>query len=180
MTSSSGRNRAGRVAAAMALALAAPIAGACRKHPEAAKASVPAVTVRNPAEKPVTEYLEMTGTVAASKSVNLVARVPGYLEKVNFKDGDIVQEGQVLFEIERPPYEQQVALNEAALVRAQAELERQQGMLAENATAKSTVENWESQRDQAKAQLELAKINLGYTRVTAPFTGRVTWPPSMR
>ncbi len=158
--------------AAVAAALAA-LSGACRKHPESARAAAPAVTVSRPVEKPVTEYLEMTGTVTASKSVNLVARVPGYLQRVNFKDGDIVQEGQLLFEIERQPYEQQVALNEAALVRAQAELDRQQAMLSENATAQTTVENWVSQRDQAKAQLELARINLGYTSVTAPFTGRI-------
>jgi RND family efflux transporter MFP subunit len=56
-------------------------------------------------------------------------------------------------------------------VRAQAELDRQQSMMKENATAETTVENWVSQRDQAKAQLELAKINLGYTKVTAPFAG---------
>jgi hypothetical protein len=46
-------------------------------------------------------------------------------------------------------------------------------MMKENATAETTVENWVSQRDQAKAQLELAKINLGYTKVTAPFAGRI-------
>ena len=56
-------------------------------------------------------------------------------------------------------------------MRAQAELDRQQAMMKENATAETTVENWVSQRDQAKAQLELAKINLGYTKVTAPFAG---------
>ena len=92
--------------------------------------------------------------------MNLVARVPGYLESVNFKDGAVVRSGQLLFVIEQPPYEAQVALNEAALVRAQAELDRQQAMMKENATAETTVENWVSQRDQAKAQLELAQINL--------------------
>ena len=86
--------------------------------------ALPAVTVSRPVEQPVTEYLEMTGTVAASKTVNLVARVPGYLESVNFKDGDVVREGQLLFVIEQPPYVEQVKLNEAALVRAQAELDR--------------------------------------------------------
>ena len=129
--------------------------------------------MRHPAEEPVTEYLEMTGTVAASKTVNLVARVPGYLESVHFADGAMVEAGQLLFVIEQPPYEAQVQLNEAALVRAQAELDRQQAMMKENATAETTVENWVSQRDQAKAQLELAKINLGYTKVTAPFAGRI-------
>jgi RND family efflux transporter MFP subunit len=149
------------------------LSGACRKRAEAGGPVAPAVTVAHPAEKPVTEYLEMTGTVAASKTVNLVARVPGYLESVNFKDGAIVDEGELLFVIEQPPYQAQVALNQAALVRAQAELDRQQAMMKENATAETTVENWVSQRDQAKAQLEVAQINLGYTQVAAPFDGRL-------
>jgi RND family efflux transporter MFP subunit len=173
----SGRRAAGptgswrRSAAAGALALAIPLAGCHRR--EESKPVYPAVTVRTPAQEPVTEYLEMTGTVAASKSVNLVARVPGYLESVHFADGATVDAGQLLFTIEQAPYEAQVQLNEAALVRAQAELDRQQSMMKENATAETTVENWVSQRDQAKAQLELAKINLGYTKVTAPFAGRI-------
>jgi RND family efflux transporter MFP subunit len=164
-----------RRSAGWAIALVAVVAPstACRKPAKPSGAVLPAVTVRPPTQEPVVEYLEMTGTVAASKTVNLVARVPGYLQTVNFKDGAVVPEGQALFEIEQAPYEAQVELNNAALVRAQAELERQQAMMKENATAETTVENWVSQRDQAKAQLELAKINLGYTKVTAPFTGRI-------
>jgi len=164
--------RRGPIGCALAVAFAALPAG-CRKHAAEAGPVAPAVTVRQPRQEPVIEYLEMTGTVAASKTVNLVARVPGYLESVNFKDGAVVPEGELLFVIEQAPYEAQVALNQAALVRAQAELDRQQAMMKENATAETTVENWVSQRDQAKAQLELAQINLGYTRVAAPFTGRL-------
>ncbi len=153
--------------------LFAILAAACRKAGDAVPPAPPAVTVRHPAEEPVTEYLEMTGTVAASKTVNLVARVPGYLESVHFADGSVVEAGQLLFVIEQPPYEAQVELSRAALVRAQAELDRQQAMMKENATAETTVENWVSQRDQAKAQLELAQINLAYTKVAAPFAGRI-------
>ncbi len=156
------------LAGAAALALAA----GCHRAEKPAEV-LPAVTVSRPVEEPVIEYTELTGTVAASKTVQLMARVPGFLESVDFKDGDIVKEGQVLFVIEQPPYVEQVKLNEAALVRAQAELDRQEAMMKENATARTTVENWVSQRDQAKAQLELAKINLGYTKVAAPFTGRI-------
>lgn len=156
------------LAAAAGFALAA----GCHRAEKTAEA-VPAVTVSQPVEQPVIEYTELTGTVTASRTVQLMARVAGFLESVDFKDGDIVKEGQVLFVIEQPPYVEQVKLNEANLVRAQAELDRQEAMMKENATAKTTVENWVSQRDQAKAQLELAKINLGYTKVTAPFTGRI-------
>jgi RND family efflux transporter MFP subunit len=161
----------GRSAAVVAAAVLAAAAG-CHRAEKTAEI-VPAVTVSHPLEEPIIEYVELTGTVTASKTVNLMARVAGFLESVDFKDGDVVKEGQVLFVIEQGPYVEQVKLNEAALVRAQSELDRQEAMMKENATARTTVENWVSQRDQAKAQLELAKINLGYTKVTAPFTGRV-------
>ena len=161
-----------RIAVGCVIVLAAALPG-CRKHAAAGAAVAPAVTVQSPKPQPVMEYLDLTGTVAASKTVNLVARVPGYLESVNFRDGAVVPKGELLFVIEQAPYEAQVTLNQAALVRAQAELDRQQAMMKENATAETTVENWVSQRDQARAQLELAQINLGYTKVTAPFDGRL-------
>ena len=148
------------------------IACGCHKKEETSN-PLPAVTVSHPVLKPVTENLDLTGTVAASKSVNLVARVSGFLESVNFKDGDFVEAGQLLFVIEPAPYQQQLALNEAALVQAEAEYARQQELLKQNATATSSVEKQLSQRDQAKAQVELSKINLGYTRVSAPFAGRI-------
>lgn len=151
----------------------AMITGGCRKHIEQASTSPLAVTVMHPAEKPVSEYLDLTGTVAASLSVNLMARVGGYLESVNFKDGDYVEKGQLLFVIEPKPYEEQVTLNQAGLVQAQAEYDRQQALTRQNATATSSLEKQLSLRDQAQSQVELAKINLGYTHVTAPFAGRI-------
>jgi RND family efflux transporter MFP subunit len=144
----------------------------CRHHSQSST-PLPPVTVAHPAVKPVTENLDLTGTVAASLSVNLVARVAGYLESVNFKDGDYVGKDQLLFVIEPKPYEEQVALNEAGLVQAQAEYDRQVGLSKQNATAASSLEKQLSLRDQAKSQVDLAKINLGYTRVTAPFAGRI-------
>lgn len=144
----------------------------CRKPPEVSQ-PLPVVTVSQPVKQPVTEYLDLTGTVAPSKTVNLVARVSGYLQSVGFQDGSFVQAGQVLFVIDQQQYEEQLALNEAALKQAQTEYERQQQLIKENATAISSVEKQLSQRDQAKAQVELAKINLSYTTVTAPFSGRI-------
>jgi RND family efflux transporter MFP subunit len=167
------KRRVGAAAGAAALAALTTLAAACHRKGDPAAPVYPAVTVSHPRSEPVTEYLEMTGTVAASKTVNLVARVPGYLESVNFKDGGVVPAGALLFVIEQGPYQAQVDLQKAALTRAQAELDRQQAMMKENATAETTVENWVSQRDQAKAQLAVAEINLGYTKVTAPFEGRM-------
>jgi RND family efflux transporter MFP subunit len=133
----------------------------------------PPVTVSHPQLKPVTDYLDLTGTVSASQTVDLVARVPGYLQSVNFADGTMVTNGQLLFVIEPAPYEQQLKLSEAALLQAQSEYDRQQELVKQNATSVANVEKWQSERDQATAQVALAKINLGYTQVVAPFSGLI-------
>jgi RND family efflux transporter MFP subunit len=154
------------------LALAALLTG-CDNPREGVKQAPPSVTVSHPAQQDVTDSLELTGTVVPSRSVDLVARVTGYLQSVNFQDGAMVKEGQLLFVIEPEPYRQQLALAEAALERAKSEYERQVSLIASNATSVANVEKWRSERDQAAAQVELAKLNLGYTSVNAPFSGRI-------
>ncbi len=134
---------------------------------------LPKVTVALPTTMQVADAITFTGTVAASQSVDLVARVEGYLEQVYFEDGSFVEEGQLLFTIEPDQYEQNLLLNLAAYRSAEQELERQRAMLAENATSVASLENAQSQRDQAAAQVRLSEINLGYTIVSAPFSGRI-------
>jgi RND family efflux transporter MFP subunit len=156
---------------ACALAATALLTGCGKQTP---KPDAPAVTVNHPTQEQVADAIDLTGTVAASKTVDLVARISGYLKSVNFKDGASVEEGQLLFVIEPEPYEQQLKLAEAQLLQAQSEYDRQTALMKENATSAATVEKWLSERDQAAAQVELAKINLGYTRITAPFSGRMS------
>lgn len=122
---------------------------------------------------PVTDYLQTTGSVSAFKTVDLVARVEGYLRSVDFKDGSIVKAGTLLFVIEPEPYQAKLASQQAQLLDAQSEYDRQLRMIKQNATSQANVEKWLSQRDQAAAAVTLAKINLGYTRISAPFDGRV-------
>jgi RND family efflux transporter MFP subunit len=147
----------------------------------------PEITVSQPVRKAVTEYLDLTGNTQAIEQVALVGRVEGFLTSINFKDGDIVKKGDLLFVIEPPPYEAKVRLAEAnlamaqaALVRSTLEYNRQLLLIKQNATSQSTVEQWQAQRDadeasvqQNKANLEVARINLSYTQVRAPFHGRV-------
>jgi RND family efflux transporter MFP subunit len=154
------------------LALAA-LMGGCGKPQEGARQAPPTVTVSPPAQQEVTDYLELTGTVAPFQSVDLVARVTGYLQSIEFQDGAMVKEGQLLFVIEPDTYVQDLALAKAALDRAQSEYDRQAGLIKSNATSQANVEKWLGDRDQAAAQVELAKLNLGYTRVRAPFSGRI-------
>ena len=148
------------------------IAPGCRQRGPSGPV-LPSVTVAHPRTRPVTEYLDLTGSVGASRSVDLVARVSGYLEAVKFADGAFVDAGQLLFVIEPGSYRQQLASSQAALLQAQSELERQQELIKQDATSAANLEKWRSTRDQAQAQVELAKINLGYTRVSAPFAGRI-------
>ncbi|MEM7147539.1 MAG: efflux RND transporter periplasmic adaptor subunit [Verrucomicrobiota bacterium] len=159
------------VAAFLAVTLALVIA-ACDK-PKSTPQAPPTVTVAKPVTEPVQDYINFTGTFQAYNSVDLVARVPGYLETVDFIDGAFVDQGQLLFTIEKDQYVEQLKLNQAQLDNAQAEYDRQKKMVAQNATSVAEVQKWQSQRDQAQAEVALSSINLGYTKVTAPFAGRI-------
>ena len=166
---------ASRATAALVLAgtLALTSLLACGNRNQYQPPPAPPVTVSKPLRMPVTDYLQSTGSVAAFKTVDLMARVEGYLRSVNFKDGSVVKAGQLLFVIEPEPYQAKLASYQAQLLDAQAEYDRQLRMIKENATSQANVDKWLSQRDQAAAAVTLAKINLGYTRVTAPFDGRI-------
>ena len=160
------------ILASPAIVLAVLLSG-CGKSRHVTEPPPPSVTVSLPAEERVADYLDLTGTLAPSRTVDLVARVSGYLRSADFVEGAFVQAGQLLFLIEPEPYEQQLLLAKAALLRAQSEYDRQMELIKENATSTANVEKWLSERDQAAAQVEIAKLNLGYTRVTAPFSGRI-------
>jgi membrane fusion protein, multidrug efflux system len=155
-----------------ALSASALLCG-CGKSNQYQPPPPPAVTVSKPLRLPVTDYLQATGSVAASRTVDLVARVEGYLRTIAFTDGSPVKAGQLLFVIEPEPYQAKLASQQAQLLNAQSEYDRQLRMIKENATSQANVEKWRSQRDQAAAAVELAKINLSYTRITAPFAGRI-------
>lgn len=168
-------------------ALLAFVLAACGEDNTYVPPPPPAVTVSRPAQRTVTDYIELTGNTQASNSVDLVARVEGYLQSVNFEDGSFVKKGDLLFVIQPEPYEANLRLaqatveqQQATLTQATSEYERQQRLIQQNATSQSQLESWQAQQgaaqaavDEANANLELARINLGYTRITAPFDGRI-------
>jgi RND family efflux transporter MFP subunit len=156
--------------AALAIS-SAVILGACsaRVAPPAAPAAM--VTVATPNRAEVRDSMQFDGTVTAFETVNLVARVAGLLQAAPFIEGDAVKAGQLLFVIEPSTYEQQVKLYQAQVDQAQAEALRQENLLKENAISKSSVETSASTLKQAQANLELAKINLSYTQIRAPYDG---------
>jgi len=167
------------------LLLAILILSACSKKEDAPP--FPSVTVSNPVTAQVTPYLTETGNTVAYRSVNLVARVSGYLDAYSFTDGSMVKQGDLLFTIQPQPYADQVAMAQATLdgdvatlAYDELEYQRQQKMYKQKATSLADVQQWKATRDQAAAAVESAKANLdnsqitySYTHVTAPFDGRI-------
>ena len=148
---------------------------------------LPIVVIQKPKLIPVTEYVTQTGTMVAYNSVDLVARIEGYLESIEFTDGTFVKKGKELFVIEPKPYLEQlksseasVAVQKASYNYAKAEYERQKNMYKQNATSLNNVEKWAAQTAEASAKIdktvadaENAAINYSYTHVLAPFDGRI-------
>ncbi|GFK93190.1 Efflux pump periplasmic linker BepF [Fundidesulfovibrio magnetotacticus] len=148
----------------------------------------PEVTVAKPVRQRVVDYLEFTGNTQAVQTVNLTARVEGFLQQIKFADGQDVKKGQLLFVIEPAPYQAKVERAQAdvdsakaRLTQAVTELARAKKLFAERAGPDTEVVKWQREHDSAKADLEsakasldIARINLGYTQVTAPFDGRVS------
>jgi RND family efflux transporter MFP subunit len=171
----------------IALLLALALIGGCEEKNTFVAPPPPKVTVAKPVRKTVTDYLDLTGNTQAINTVKLVARVEGYLEGLHFQDGADVRKGDLLFTIQPDQYEAQlaqakanVAAQQAALFNAETEFARYSRLFEQKAAAATDVDNWRFQRDSARAalasaqaQVELAQLNLSYTKVTAPFNGRM-------
>ncbi|WP_249129204.1 efflux RND transporter periplasmic adaptor subunit [Bradyrhizobium sp. AUGA SZCCT0283] len=148
----------------------------------------PKVEVAAPVQRSFTRYLETTGNTAAIKNVDLVARVQGFLQSINYKDGAFVKEGTSLFTIEPDTYKLKLDQAQAAESGAQAsvrqteaDFKRQQELVQRQAVSQATLDNSTSARDNAQASLlqaqintKIAAVNYGYTNVTAPFDGVVS------
>jgi len=148
----------------------------------------PKVDVALPVQRSITRYLEATGNTAPIKSVDLVARVQGFLQSIDYKDGDFVKEGTPLFTIEPETYKLKLEQAQAAeagaqasLKQAEADYKRQADLVQRQAVSQATLDTSTSNRDNAQANLQqaqvntrIAEVNYGYTKVTAPFDGIVS------
>lgn len=162
--------------------------GGCKEENAYVPPPPPVVGVAQPLKQTVSLYLEQTGSTAPVASVDLVARVGGFLSEIHYQDGATVKRGDLLFVIEPTPYEAKLKQAEAALiaakaelVRSQAEFVRQSTLSQEDVTTAVMLDKARQTRDSdqgavmsAQAGVTLATVNLGYTRVTAPFDGIVT------
>ena len=145
------------------------------------------VVVDNPHVEKINVSAEATGRVEAKYSIDVIARVSGFLLKKYFNEGDFVKEGQVLFQID--PKEYQLSVNnsmasvnqyQALYTNAQQELDRANALVKEDLISRSDVDQSLATRNQnkalldaAKQQLELSKVNLSYTTIKSPIDGRI-------
>jgi RND family efflux transporter MFP subunit len=148
----------------------------------------PKVEVAVPAQKSITRFLDATGNTAAIKNVDLVARVQGFLQSINYQDGTFVKEGTTLFTIEPETYKLKLEQAQAAetgaqasLKQAEADFKRQSELVQRQAVSQATLDTSTSTRDnvqanlqQAQANTKIAQVNYGYTNVAAPFDGIVS------
>lgn len=155
--------------------------------PETVAAAPPSVPVSYPVERQITDYADYTGRTAAVDSVEVRAHVWGYLEKVNFKEGALVKKGDVLFELDARPYEAalnqakaKVKQDEAQLTFDEAEYQRALKLVSSGAVTKSDLDKTAAARDvdianiaADKAAVAARQLDVDYTKVTAPVSGRV-------
>ncbi len=174
----------------VAIALIAPALAACgqsQSQPKAAAPAPPQVTVAKPVTRQVADLDEFVGRFVAIESVEVRARVSGYLESIHFQDGQIVHKGDLLFTIDRRPFETALAQAQASLEQARAnlaftdaDLKRAQAVVVGSVITQQTLD----QRTQAKrvAQANVAAqeqavrqagLDLGFTELRAPVDGRI-------
>jgi multidrug efflux system membrane fusion protein len=169
--------------------LAAHLLGSCdSKLVAAADPPLPTVTVSQPLMKKITEWDEYTGRFVAVNTVDVRARVSGFIDSIHFKDGQIVKQGDLLFIIDPRPYrlavEQATADRERArakLTIATSDLERATPLLRDQTvtqrefeTRKSTQQDAAAAVMSADAALKQAQLNLEWTEVRAPIAGRIS------
>ena len=171
------------IVAVLGVAVASVVTGCGKK--EAVKVPAPEVYVTKSVQKDVPVMMELVGQTSGSKDVEIRARVEGYLESVNFLEGDFVKEGDLLYTIDPKPFQASLAQAKGNLANAQAKLEgaeitwnRLKPLAVQQAVSQQDFDTATANRDSAKASVDAAKaavdqaqLNLGYTRIIAPLSG---------
>lgn len=173
------------VPAALLLAL---VAAGCEHSAPSAKDKKVEVIVTTPIADEVLDYQDFTGRMDAFRTIDIRARVTGYVDEAPFKEGDRVNKGDVLFQIDPRTYQAQydqatadLATKKAMAVKVEALYRRSLGLVSNKASSPEDIDNqrgdWEMARAAiglAEAKLREAKLNLDFCRVTAPIGGRIS------
>lgn len=158
---------------------------ACRSEKKTSAPPPPVVTVMDVIQRDVPVVFEYVAQTQSSHLVNIQARVSGFIDKRMYTEGAVVKEGQVLFQMDAKPFQVQLDQARAALARQDAALEtarlnlaRIKPLVEQNALSQKDLDDatgrYQSDGaavEQAKAQVETAKLNLSYTTITSPVTG---------
>ena len=180
--------RASNTVLSAILAIPLALTLGCQSEAQAPATPPPTVAVGKPLAKAVTDWDEYTGRLEAVQTVEVRARVSGYLQSVNFKDGATVNKGDLLFVIDPRPYEAilnqakaEVTRNKFRLELARNNVERAERLFKSRAISAEELDTRTQEQRQALASLEAAKaaveaaqLNVEFTRVTAPIKGRVS------
>lgn len=146
------------------------------------------VEVAPPTQRNITRFLEATGNTSPFNNVDLVARVQGFLQSINYQDGSFVKKGTTLFMIEPETYQLKLQQAQAAQAGAEAsnkqaetDFKRQSDLVSRQVVSQATLDQSTSARENSQANLQqaqintrIAAVNFGYTNVTAPFDGIVS------
>ena len=168
-------------------ALSAVISAAPSAMAQPLPSGPPVVGVIKVEHRPMTDSYEFNGRIQAINSVNIIARVTAFLDQQLFTEGTDVKKGDLLYTLERPPYQAALDVQKAAVAQAQAQLEnsnielwRKQELLEKSAGSKQALDSAQAtqrvgvaQLQSAQAQLERAQIDLGYTEIRSPIDGRI-------
>jgi multidrug efflux system membrane fusion protein len=179
----------------LAKVLSAPLAlttllmlAACDQPKTQAAPPAPPVTVAKPVVKEIIEWDEFTGRFDAVGSVEIRARVSGYLDSVHFSDGALVNQGDLLFVIDRRPYQAALTQAESAAVSAKTtfdlaklEQERAEKLIQNGNVSQQSLDSRRQQTAAARANLagaqatvDQARLNVGFTEIRAPISGRIS------
>src|SRR5262249_42592910 len=177
------RQRAGVLEATRGIILAiVPLALACQKEAPPVVVTPPTVTVSKPLEKEILNYDAFTARLGAVDAFDVRARVRGYIDEVNFVDGELVEQGKVLFQIDPRPYaadlkaaESQVDVWKAKEAKAQADVKRFTDLVPKGAASQQDLDRSTAEASEAAgmiqtnlAAVDQAQLNLGFTKVSAP------------
>jgi membrane fusion protein, multidrug efflux system len=170
---------------AVALAFAAALTAGCSKETPPSQRPAPAVSVITVEPKTIPYTITFVAQTESSQQVNIVARVSGYLDKIAYSEGQLVKQGQLLFQLDPRPFQNQLQAAEGELLsqqarytNARANLERVKPLAQQNALSQADLDRAQAEFDASKAavftaqaKVDDAKLNLGYTTIRSPVTG---------
>jgi membrane fusion protein (multidrug efflux system) len=168
-----------------ALLLAAAMAAGCSKEAPAPQRPAPEVTVVTVKPQTIPYVISYVAQTESSRQVDIVARVSGYLDRIAYHEGELVKEGQLLFQLDPKPFQAdldaakgELLAQQARFATAKSNLERVKPLAEQDALSRADLDRAQGDYDAAKAavfaagaKLRSAEINLGYTTIRAPVTG---------